>query len=66
MSYADIAAVLGVPLGTVKTRVHHAKRLLAHALGRRLRPPQGRLTLSTMGAAASASRAAAGSATATP
>lgn len=32
MSYRDIADVLEVPVGTVKTRVHHAKRLLAHLL----------------------------------
>jgi RNA polymerase sigma-70 factor (ECF subfamily) len=28
LSYAEIALVVGVPVGTVKTRVHHAKRTL--------------------------------------
>ena len=28
LSYAEIALVAGVPVGTVKTRVHHAKRAL--------------------------------------
>jgi RNA polymerase sigma-70 factor (ECF subfamily) len=32
-SYADVAAELGVPVGTVKSRVHHALRGLRGALG---------------------------------
>jgi RNA polymerase sigma-70 factor, ECF subfamily len=28
LSYAEIALIVGAPLGTVKTRVHHAKRAL--------------------------------------
>jgi RNA polymerase sigma-70 factor (ECF subfamily) len=31
LSYADIALVVGCPIGTVRTRLHHAKRRL-HAL----------------------------------
>ena len=31
-SQADIAAIVGCPIGTVKTRVHHAKRALRTAL----------------------------------
>lgn len=34
MSYKDIAAIEGCPVGTVKTRILHAKRGLAHALAR--------------------------------
>ena len=32
LSYAEIAAVLGVPLGTVKTHIHRARRLLRERL----------------------------------
>ena len=32
MAYAEIAEVTGVPEGTVKTRVFHAKKLLLHCL----------------------------------
>jgi RNA polymerase sigma-70 factor (ECF subfamily) len=28
LSYDDIAAIEGVPVGTIRTRIHHAKRLL--------------------------------------
>lgn len=35
MTHAEIAAVEGVPMGTIKSRVHHAKRLLAYCLGRK-------------------------------
>src|SRR6185436_8544749 len=28
LSYADIALIVGCPLGTVRTRLHHAKRRL--------------------------------------
>lgn len=31
-SYADVASLTGVPLGTVKSRVHRARELLARAL----------------------------------
>lgn len=32
MSYGEIALVLGVPMGTVRTRLHHAKRRLQELL----------------------------------
>lgn len=32
LSYPEIAAVMGCPLGTVKTRMFHARRKLAHLL----------------------------------
>lgn len=32
LSYAEIAEVEKVPLGTIKTRVHHAKQLMARCL----------------------------------
>lgn len=34
-SYDQIAEIEGIPVGTVKTRVHHAKQLLMRCLGRR-------------------------------
>jgi RNA polymerase sigma-70 factor (ECF subfamily) len=34
LSYPEIAEVEGIPVGTVKTRIHHAKRLLLHCLTR--------------------------------
>lgn len=33
-SYPEIAEVEGVSLGTVKTRIHHAKKLLMHCLAK--------------------------------
>ena len=35
MTCEDIARIEGIPLGTVKTRIHHAKRALMHGLARR-------------------------------
>lgn len=35
LPYDQIAEIEGVPLGTVKTRVFHAKQALMHCLGRR-------------------------------
>ena len=32
MSYTEISALLGVPEGTVKSRIHRGRRLLQHAL----------------------------------
>ncbi|MEZ5751337.1 MAG: RNA polymerase sigma factor [Paracoccaceae bacterium] len=37
MSVAEIASVSGVPEGTVKSRIHHAKKLLLHCLSGRMR-----------------------------
>lgn len=34
LPYADIARIEAVPVGTVKTRIHHAKKVLMHCLGR--------------------------------
>jgi RNA polymerase sigma-70 factor (ECF subfamily) len=34
LSYAEIAVVVGCPVGTVKTRIHHAKRKLHESLTR--------------------------------
>ena len=35
MSYSEICQIEGVPEGTVKTRIYHAKQLLLRCLGRR-------------------------------
>jgi RNA polymerase sigma factor (sigma-70 family) len=32
LSHAEIAAVVGIPVGTVKSRLHHARAALTHAL----------------------------------
>jgi len=32
LSYADIASVVGCPIGTVRTRLHHSKRKLSELL----------------------------------
>jgi len=32
LSYAEIASVVGCPIGTVRTRLHHAKRKLYQLL----------------------------------
>lgn len=37
MSYAEVAEVTGVPEGTVKSRVYHAKQLLMRCLAARLK-----------------------------
>jgi RNA polymerase sigma-70 factor (ECF subfamily) len=37
LSYEEIAAATGVPVGTVMSRLHHARRLLAEKLGKTLR-----------------------------
>lgn len=34
MSYSEIAVALGIPEGTVKTRVYHAKRAMLHCLSK--------------------------------
>lgn len=34
LPYGEIAEIEEVPLGTIKTRIHHAKQLLKHCLGR--------------------------------
>ena len=34
LSYEEIAAATGVPVGTVMSRLHHARRLLAEKLGK--------------------------------
>jgi len=36
MSYKEISMIADVPEGTIKTRVHHAKKLLLHCLSSRL------------------------------
>lgn len=36
LAYPEIAEVMGIPLGTVKTRMHHAKQQLLQCLGRLL------------------------------
>lgn len=38
LSYQEVADVLGLPMGTVKTHLHRAKRLLRHVLERDLGP----------------------------
>ncbi len=38
MSYQEIASVVGIPEGTVKSRVFHAKQLLLHCLEDRIKP----------------------------
>ena len=35
LSYDEIAAALGIPLGTVRSRIHRARRLLRESLGER-------------------------------
>jgi RNA polymerase sigma-70 factor (ECF subfamily) len=37
LSYGEIAQVTGAPEGTIKTRVFHAKKLLLHCLGLRMK-----------------------------
>jgi RNA polymerase sigma-70 factor (ECF subfamily) len=39
MSYEDIARVIGCPLGTLRSRLHHAKRALRDALNTQPRSP---------------------------
>ena len=41
MSYDQIAGALGVPLGTVRSRLHNARATLADALGRRVQAMRG-------------------------
>ena len=38
LEYADAAAVIGCPIGTVRSRLHRAKALLTQKLGPMLRP----------------------------
>ena len=38
MSYEEVAQVVGCPPGTVKSRIHYAKRALRRALERSDRP----------------------------
>ena len=38
MNYDEIADLIGVPVGTVKSRLHRARHQLALALGRRVGP----------------------------
>lgn len=37
LSYPDIAEIVGVPEGTIKTRVYHAKKLLLRCLSTRIK-----------------------------
>ena len=39
LAYPEVAEAEGVPLGTIKTRIHHAKRLLMACLGGRTAMP---------------------------
>lgn len=41
LDYPSIAAMLGVPLGTVKTLIFRGKRMLREEISRRLRAPYG-------------------------
>jgi RNA polymerase sigma-70 factor (ECF subfamily) len=41
MTYEQIAAALGVPVGTVRSRLHNGRALLAEALARRARTVRG-------------------------
>jgi DNA-directed RNA polymerase specialized sigma24 family protein len=41
LDYPSIAAMLGVPLGTVKTLIFRGKRMLREEISRRLRAPHG-------------------------
>lgn len=41
LEYADIARVLDVPLGTVKARIHHARRYVREALAGTAPPREG-------------------------
>ena len=41
MSYEQIAGALGVPLGTVRSRLHNARAALAETLGRRVETMRG-------------------------
>ncbi len=43
LGYADIASILGIPVGTVKSRMFHAVRKLRVALGEEDTDPQGGL-----------------------
>ena len=44
LDYADAAAVIGCPIGTVRSRLHRAKTLLLQKLGPVLRPALARTT----------------------
>lgn len=37
LSYGEIAGITGAPEGTIKTRIFHAKKLLLHCLGSRMK-----------------------------
>ena len=38
MSYRDAAAIIGVPLGTVMSRLHRGRRILAEAIREHVAP----------------------------